>query len=119
MKKPFILLLFLCCLLFGFMASKSTDPDHPTIIGALPEKGPVKPEDSLKVSLGRLLFWDPILSGNKKVACASCHSPQHGYTDNLDLSIGVDGKGTGFNRQFIAGSEAHFAKRNSQTILNA
>lgn len=119
MKKPLIVLFLLSGFLFGFMQMNMGDPNHPTIIGALPEKGPIKPEDSLKVSLGRLLFWDPVLSGNKKVACASCHSPEHGYTDNLDLSIGVDGKGTGFNRQFIAGSEAHFAKRNSQSILNA
>src|SRR4051812_28216123 len=110
MKKPTFLLL-LSASFFGFMQMNTGDP-RPTIIGALPEKGPVKQEDSLKVSLGRLLFWDPILSGNKKVACASCHSPEHGYTDNLDLSIGINGKGTGFNREFVAGSEAHFAKRN-------
>jgi cytochrome c peroxidase len=29
-----------------------------------------------KVELGRLLFWDPILSGAKDVACASCHDPR-------------------------------------------
>jgi cytochrome c peroxidase len=119
MKKPFIILILLSGALFGFIRITIYDQNHPTIIGALPETGPIKLEDSLKVSLGRLLFWDPVLSGNKKVACASCHNPQHGYTDNLDLSIGIDGKGTGFNRQFIAGSESHFAKRNSQTILNS
>src|SRR6478736_6319858 len=118
MKKLLILLILVSCVSFGFMLSELSDPDYPTVIGALPEKGPVKPEDSLKVSLGRLLFWDPVLSGTKKVACASCHTPEHGYTDNLDLSIGVNGKGTGYNRVVEPGKEAHFAKRNSQTILN-
>ena len=33
---------------------------------------PTTPE---QVALGRLLFWDPILSGPKDVACATCHHP--------------------------------------------
>ena len=64
-----------------------------------PADNPTTPE---KVSLGRLLFWDPILSGNKDVACATCHHPASGYSDGLALSKGVN-----------------FAKRNSQTIVNA
>ena len=44
-----------------------------------------------KVALGRLLFWDPILSGQKDVACATCHHPQFGYAEDRDLSIGVNG----------------------------
>ncbi len=118
MKKLLALSFILSFVVLAFIRMDADDTDFPTEIGALPLKGPVKAEDSLKVSLGRLLFWDPILSGNKKVACASCHSPQNGYTDNLDLSIGVDGKGTGFNRWFAEGSNGHFAKRNSQTLLN-
>jgi cytochrome c peroxidase len=51
--------------------------------------------DARKVALGRLLFWDPILSGRKDVACATCHHPQFGYAENLDLSIGVNGVGLG------------------------
>jgi cytochrome c peroxidase len=65
--------------------------------------------------LGRLLFYDPILSGKKDVACATCHHPDFAYSDGLDLSIGVGGKGLGSNRTFLTSS---FTKRKSQTILN-
>ncbi len=43
------------------------------------------------VELGRFLFYDPILSGNEKMACADCHFPQSGFTDNLAVSNGTDG----------------------------
>jgi cytochrome c peroxidase len=32
-----------------------------------------------RVNLGRKLFFDPILSGNNAIACASCHLPDHGF----------------------------------------
>jgi cytochrome c peroxidase len=72
-----------------------------------------------KIALGRLLFWDPILSGRQDVACATCHHPRFGYAENRDLSIGVDGIGLGASRHFREGSAIPFVKRNSQTILNA
>ncbi len=70
------------------------------------------------MALGRLLFWDPILSGQKDVACATCHHPAFGYSDGLDLSIGANGVGLGAARTFPAGHPARPVKRNSQTILN-
>ena len=88
---------------------------------ALPEAvaaPPDNPQTPEKVELGRLLFWDPILSGNRQVACATCHHPQFGYAENLDLSIGVDGAGLGDARRFVAADPIPFVKRNSQTILN-
>lgn len=33
------------------------------------------PRSEAKVELGRLLFWDPVLSGGRDVACATCHHP--------------------------------------------
>src|SRR5258705_8594957 len=42
-----------------------------------------------KIALGRLLFWDPILSGHQDVACATCHHPRFGYAEDRDISIGV------------------------------
>jgi len=76
------------------------------------------PSNPAKVALGRLLFWDPILSGNKDVACATCHHPQFGYAENLDISIGVNGIGLGSGRRFASPNSIPFVKRNSQTILN-
>jgi cytochrome c peroxidase len=80
-----------------------------------PEDNPTTPE---RVALGRLLFWDPILSGKKDVACATCHHPDFGYADGLELSIGANGVGLGPAREFSAGHPARLVKRNSQTILN-
>lgn len=76
------------------------------------------PQTPAKVELGRLLFWDPILSGNREVACATCHHPRFGYAENLDISIGVDGAGLGVARRFVTSDPIPFVKRNSQTILN-
>jgi cytochrome c peroxidase len=48
--------------------------------------------------LGRLLFYDPILSGNKKVSCATCHHPHLGTSDGLSVGIGDGGQGLGPHR---------------------
>jgi cytochrome c peroxidase len=80
-----------------------------------PADNPTTPE---KVELGRLLFWDPILSGHKDVACASCHHPDFGYAENLDISIGAHGVGLGAARRFDTTAQRPFVKRNSQTVLN-
>ena len=69
-----------------------------------------------KVALGRLLFWDPILSGTRDVACATCHHPDFGYTDGRALPIGVGGEGLGPKR--TAGAAGLLVKRNTPTILN-
>jgi cytochrome c peroxidase len=55
-----------------------------------PADNPTTPE---KVELGRLLFYDPVLSRDGEVACASCHSEEWGLGDGLPLSVGVDGTG--------------------------
>ena len=39
--------------------------------------------------LGQLLFYDPILSGNRTVACATCHHPKFGTSDGVALSGGI------------------------------
>ncbi|GIS71116.1 MAG: hypothetical protein CM1200mP10_06930 [Candidatus Neomarinimicrobiota bacterium] len=41
-----------------------------------------------KEKLGRLLFFDPILSGDNTISCAHCHHPDLGFTDNRALSMG-------------------------------
>jgi cytochrome c peroxidase len=67
----------------------------------IPENNPTTVEG---VALGRKLFYDPILSGNNTMSCASCHVQNFGFTDNENAqSIGIDG---------IAGT------RNSMPIFN-
>jgi cytochrome c peroxidase len=90
-------------------------------LSALPQAVKAPPDNPLsadKAALGKLLFWDPILSGNKDVACASCHHPRFGYAENRDLSIGVSGIGLGEDRRFASPTSIPFVKRNSQTLLN-
>lgn len=62
------------------------------------------PYSKEKESLGKTLFFDPRLSLSGQIACASCHNPELGWTDNLTRSFGHD-RQTG--------------KRNSMTILNS
>lgn len=75
-------------------------------IGVLPPMPyPVyNPYSEEKQSLGKILFFDPRLSLSGQIACASCHNPELGWTDNLTRSFGHD-RQTG--------------KRNSMTILNS
>lgn len=43
------------------------------------------------VALGKKLFFDNILSGDETQSCATCHSPQHAFSDNTPTSAGIDG----------------------------
>lgn len=43
------------------------------------------------IELGKRLFFDPLLSANKEMSCASCHFPESGFQDNLAVSKGIDG----------------------------
>lgn len=55
---------------------------------------PVPPENPLtaaSVELGKLLFFDPRLSRDGSIACASCHHPARAFSDTVALSTGVDG----------------------------
>lgn len=68
--------------------------------------------------LGRLLFWDPILSGGLDVSCATCHHPDFGYADGRSLPIGVGGRGLGPNRIDVVDDGVGLVGRNAPTILN-
>src|SRR5438270_8012098 len=52
------------------------------------------PLTEARVRLGRKLFFDPILSGDRTVACASCHHPAHGFSSGAVQARGVGGKPT-------------------------
>ena len=47
------------------------------------------------VALGRALFYDPILSGNRNISCASCHHPRFATGDGVSLGLGEGGIGLG------------------------
>ncbi len=75
-------------------------------LGSVPD--PVGPPDNPitkeKTELGKLLFFDPRLSGSGQVSCASCHEPELGWADGRTVSFGHD-------RQP--------GKRNAPTVMNA
>jgi cytochrome c peroxidase len=50
------------------------------------------PPTAETVALGRRLYYDPALSADNTISCASCHSPQAGFTDRNKLSLGVGQK---------------------------
>ncbi len=56
-----------------------------------------------EVALGRRLFFDPVLSLDRTVACASCHRPEYAFADNRRFSPGLGGRET---------------TRNSPSLLN-
>lgn len=41
------------------------------------------------IALGRRLFYDPILSADGRIACASCHDPEKGFTDHKAVATGI------------------------------
>lgn len=45
-----------------------------------------------QIDLGRYLFFDPSLSKDGSISCASCHQPDKGFSDDLDKSIGITGE---------------------------
>ena len=59
--------------------------------------------DLAEVLLGQKLFYDPVLSGNKTIACATCHHPSLGTSDGMSLSIGDGGIGLGPARKLRDG----------------
>lgn len=52
-----------------------------------------RPLSDKKIQLGRLLFYDPILSKDSTISCASCHSPYNTFTHvDHNLSHGINGR---------------------------
>lgn len=79
--------------------------------------GPLSAQPPAKVELGRALFFDKILSGNRDVACATCHHPSTALTDGRSLAVGTGGTGLGPARTLGAARE--FVPRSSPTLLNS
>jgi cytochrome c peroxidase len=48
-----------------------------------------------QIDLGRYLFFDPLLSGDGSLSCASCHRPDKGLADGRSRSIGIHGEDAG------------------------
>jgi cytochrome c peroxidase len=50
------------------------------------------PLTKAKVELGKQLYFDPRVSKDATVSCATCHNPEKGWTDNAPVSTGIQGQ---------------------------
>ena len=60
--------------------------------------------DDRRATLGRVLFYDTLLSANEEVSCASCHRQEIGFTDDAQFSEGFEGGLTGRNSMSLINS---------------
>jgi cytochrome c peroxidase len=104
--STFSLLAFFTTIIYAFSALKPT-PIPFVVPAGWPKptydfsKNPLTKEG---FDLGRRLFYDPILSRDNTISCASCHLQATGFTHvDHDLSHGIDGK---------------IGTRNAMTIMN-
>ena len=74
------------------LPKKLTYDQIPIGMENLPASPESNPLTAKKVALGRKLFFDPVLSYNNEISCASCHRPDHGFASADPLALGVDGK---------------------------
>ena len=70
-------------------------------LAEIPTDNPQTPE---RIALGEKLFFEPRLSVDRTVACASCHNPDRAFTDGKPTSVGFKGR---------------VGQRNAPTIFNA
>jgi cytochrome c peroxidase len=66
---------------------------HPSLkefaLGAVPHPADNQPNQE-RVALGATLFFDPRLSGDGNMSCATCHNPGLGWSDGLPTARGVN-----------------------------
>ncbi|MCC5960370.1 MAG: c-type cytochrome [Rhodobacteraceae bacterium] len=73
----------------------------------LPALPPIPANNSLtpeKIELGKMLFFEPRISGSGVISCATCHNPALGWADRIPTAVGHDGQ---------------VGDRNTPTVLNS
>src|SRR5437868_751992 len=87
---PAALLAFLSVAFAASVADAQRDvpPKPPLGLPAVqwPSDNPYSKE---KAELGWLLYFDPRISSDQNVSCASCHAPEHAFTDAAPVSTGI------------------------------
>lgn len=85
-------LVLLACTVFSVHVSqaedliKKSDFQRPETIPA-PEANPITEE---KTTLGKTLFFDPRMSRDRSISCATCHSPDHRWSDGRVVPLGSE-----------------------------
>ena len=78
----------------GSVAANPSNEPAPRL-APLPQQVPAPPDNRTtpaKVALGKQLFFDPRLSGDNQMSCATCHLPAKAFGDGLARSKGAGGK---------------------------
>lgn len=78
--------------------------------GAMLPLPPVPDLPADKVALGKRLFFDPRLSHDDTIACATCHKLDSGGSDRLPVSVGIDGRKGGVNAPTVFNSSLNFVQ---------
>ncbi len=76
---------------------------HCAAAGAFPAR-PYPADDPALIALGQLLFYDPALSVNNRLACAGCHVQARAFTDGRRVALGATGELHSRNTPSIANS---------------
>ena len=103
LKPTYTAIFFTFILLITFNACQKSHPNNEVIDNTpydlvLPKGFPAiqtpdnNPLTAASVALGKQLFFDPILSIDSSVACASCHFPQNAFSDTVAFSKGLEGR---------------------------
>jgi len=120
-----IIAIYFSLLALAAACERTETPTEPTLDAQLRQDigrwgvipiGPVPAQPQALVDLGQALMFDKILSGNRDVACATCHHPSTHEGDGLSLSIGTGGTGLGPSRTLGPGRQ--FVRRNAPSLLN-
>lgn len=76
--------------------------------------------DEAAAELGRLLFYDPVISGNRNISCGTCHHHDLASADGVSLGIGQGGLGIGMERTASDGPGRVLRRmpRNSPALFN-
>lgn len=105
--QKFSTIIIIAALFLSFATAKYLPDEQPLEYNKRRFEEPVLPADNPQtkqgILLGRLLFYDPILSGNNQQACAGCHMQSLSFTDGKSFSIGALGD---------------TVARNSMTLIN-
>jgi cytochrome c peroxidase len=81
-----------------------------------------------KIALGKLLFNDPILSGDNSRSCASCHHSDKAFADGMEKAVSFDGKAflerntptlknIAFQRAFFADSKVNYLEDQAVAVI--
>lgn len=101
-----VVIIFITGVLSGFRQTPGSTPYVFPKLTFFPEM-PVNPDNVVTVEgaeLGRHLFYDPILSEDSTMSCATCHKQEHAFSDALN--------------QFSKGRDGKFTARNTMPLFN-